>query len=73
MALINPYAEKEARDLADARIADIKNLARSLYIATAQRGVAYCAQEAFDDAQAFVEEQTKRFPKNDTLDGRIKE
>ncbi len=71
--ILNPFTEKAEREARDASIMDIKNLARSLYIQNAQRGANYCAQEAFDDAIAFVNEQTKRFPNNDTLDGRSRE
>lgn len=67
--LINPFREKADRDARDAIIMDIKNLARTLYI----QNEPYTPAQAFGAAVLFIEEQSRRFPKNDTLDGRSKE
>ncbi len=72
MTIVNPFAEKAKRDARDASIMDIKNLARNLYIQNSADGT-YTATRAFEEAIAFVNEQTKRFPDNDTVDGRSKE
>lgn len=69
LTLINPFQEKADRDARDAIVMDIKNLARTLYIHNEQ----YLPEQAFDAAALFIAEQSRRFPKNDTLDGRSKE
>ncbi len=64
MTIINPFQEKADKEARDGLVADVKNLARNLVL---QHLIS--PSEAFDRAQAFIEEQTRRFPRNDTVDG----
>jgi hypothetical protein len=69
MNIINPFEEKILKDAKDALIMDEKNLARALFIQHSE----YTATRAFDEAACFIAEQTRRFPLNNTVDGRSKE
>lgn len=63
--ILNPYQEKKDQEARDGLVMDTKNLARNLVI---QHLIS--PSEAFDRATAFVAEQSRRFPANDTVDGR---
>lgn len=67
--IINPAQERLVKEAKDALIMDEKNLARALFIQHSQ----YTAVQAFDEAADFIREQTRRFPLNNTTDGRSKE
>lgn len=70
--IINPAAERQLQAANDARIADTKNLARTLFSNSyfGGRTDRLSDREAFDLADGFMREQAKRFPKNETADGR---
>ena len=56
MTIINPFQEQKDKEARDGLIADTKNLARNLVL---QHLIS--PSEAFDRAQSFMEEQTRRF------------
>ena len=75
--IINPAQERLAKEAKDGLILDEKNLARTVftnsYFSAKNPSQALSAEEAFDAAASFVREQTRRFPLNNTVDGRSKE
>lgn len=72
--IINPAQERLVKEAKDALIMDEKNLARTIFTNSFfgnSNGMS--PMQAFEDAAYFLAEQTRRFPLNDTVDGRGKE
>lgn len=63
--IINPVADKQAKEKARARQMDTINLARNIVIQSAA-GRLIGAHEAFERAEAFKAEEERRFPKDIT-------
>ena len=72
LTIINPFAGKAERELNDARVMDTKNLARNLLIQSMASESGISAEQAFVLAEKFMAEQTRRYPKHDTIDGKEK-
>ncbi len=66
--IINPFAEKKAREKKLARQMDIVNLARNLVITSAgsDGDSLFEPSAAFDVAEKFKAEEEKRFPEDIT-------
>lgn len=71
--IINPAQERLVKEAKDALIMDEKNLARTIFTNSFfGNSNGMTATQAFEDAAYFIREQTRRFPLNDTVDGRGK-
>lgn len=70
--IINPFAEKQEKELRQGRVLDIKNMARQLVLNSYAAGNRECrlsSEEAFALAQHHRDLEEKLFPKNNTPDG----
>lgn len=76
MGIINPFAEKANKEAVVARVMDTKAVARQLVLNSYAGGspaTRVTPAQAFDIAEEFMAEQTRRFPKHDTANGEEKD
>lgn len=72
--IINPAQERLVKEAKDGLIMDEKNLARTIYANSfVGNNNGMDPLQAFEEARYFIAEQTRRFPLNNTVDGRSKE